>query len=331
MVGPAPEVAATRVAVRRTLQRVGLTGQRLLVACSGGADSLALAAAAGFVVHRDGGSVAGVVVDHGLQPGSEQVATTAAAQCRELGLDPVEVMAVEVTDTGEGPESAARAARYAALNSAAEHLGATAILLGHTRDDQAEQVLLGLARGSGTRSLAGMPGARPACPGSAILLVRPLLGIPRTTTEASCRALGLDPWSDPHNDDTSFTRVRARRLLPVLERELGPGVSVALARTADLLRDDAEALDAAAHTAYQDLGEPPWPVSALTDLQPAVRRRVWRQLALRSGSPSGALTGEHLRGVDQLIIAWRGQGPVDLPGGLRVHRRGNLVSLLPPR
>lgn len=330
MVGPAPDVAATRVAVRRTLQRLGLTGARLLVACSGGADSLALAAAACFVVPRNGGSVAGVVIDHGLQAGSEQVAATAATQCRALGLDPVEVLSVEITDAGEGPESAAREARYAALVCAAERLGAAAILLGHTRDDQAEQVLLGLARGSGTRSLAGMPRARPARPGSAILLVRPLLEIPRTTTEGACRALGLDPWADPHNDDTSFARVRARQVLPVLERELGPGMAAALARTADLLRDDAEVLDAAAHTAYQDLGDPPWPVSRLTDLQPAIRRRVWRQLALRSGSPSGALTGEHLHAVDHLITDWRGQGPIDLPGGLRVHRRGDLLSLLPP-
>lgn len=331
MVGPAPDVAATRVAVRRTLQRLGLTGHRLLVACSGGADSLALAAAAGFVVPRCGGSVAGVVVDHGLQAGSGEVAATAASRCRELGLDPAEVLPVEVTDVGEGPESAAREARHMALHTAAERLGAAAILLGHTRDDQAEQVLLGLARGSGTRSLAGIPPARPARPGSTVLLVRPFLGLPRTTTEGTCRALGLDPWSDPHNDDPTFTRVRARRVLPILERELGPGVAAALARTADLLRDDAEALDAAARSAYRGLGDPPWPVSELTDLEPAVRRRVWRHLALRWGSPSGALTGEHLRAVDRLVTDWRGQGPIDLPGGLRVHRRGALVSLLPPR
>lgn len=339
MVGPAPDVAATRVAVRRALASQGLTGQRVLVACSGGADSLALAAAAGFEVPRAGGSVAGVLVDHGLQGGSEQVAATAADQCRELGLDPVEVVRVTVTDAGEGPESAARDARYAALTAAAERLGAAAILLGHTRDDQAEQVLLGLARGSGTRSLAGMPPARPVHTGSPgqtgpgqsgspVLVVRPFLSVPRTATEGTCRALGLTPWIDPHNADETFTRVRARRVLPVLERELGPGVAAALARTADLLRDDAEALDAAAHSAYEGLGEPPWPVSGLTNLPPAVRRRVWRELALRSGSPSGALTGEHLRAVDALLTNWHGQGPIDLPGGLRMHRRGDLMSLL---
>ncbi|WP_109470899.1 tRNA lysidine(34) synthetase TilS [Ornithinimicrobium cavernae] len=328
MAGPAPDVAATRVAVRRSLTSLGLAGSPVLVACSGGADSLALAAAAGFVVPRAGGTVGAVVVDHGLQAGTAAVAEAAAAQCRTLGLAPVEVVRVRVETTREGPESAARDARHTALTDAAERVGAAAVLLGHTRDDQAEQVLLGLARGSGTRSLAGMPPARPARPGSAVRLVRPFLSVPRAATEGTCRELGLTPWSDPHNDDEGFTRVRARKILPVLERELGPGVAAALARTADLLRDDAEALDAAAHTAYGRLGDPPWPVSGLVGLPAAVRRRVWRELALAAGSPSGALTGEHLRGVDSLVTHWRGQGPVDLPGGLRIHRRGDLVTLL---
>lgn len=328
MVGPDPHVAAARVAVRRTVQSLGLGGQFLLVGCSGGADSLALAAAAGFVVPRLGGTVGAVVVDHGLQPGSARVAEKAAAQCRQLGLAPVQVLTVTVTRAGEGPESAARDARYAALTEAARAHGAAAVLLGHTRDDQAEQVLLGLARGSGARSLAGMPVARPAVPGSAIQIVRPLLTVSRTQTEGACRALGLSPWTDPHNTDPGFARVRARALLPVLEDALGPGISAALARSADLLRDDADALDAAARTAYEQLGEPPWPVSRLVDLPVAVRRRVWRELALGAGSPSGALSAEHLRAVDDLVTGWRGQGPVDLPGGLRVHRRAGLVSLL---
>ncbi|HLS40437.1 MAG TPA: tRNA lysidine(34) synthetase TilS, partial [Ornithinicoccus sp.] len=272
MAGPAPEVAATRVAVRRALAATGLTGRRVLVACSGGADSLALAAATAFVVPRDGGTAGAVVVDHGLQAHSAQVAEAAASQCRSLGLEPVEVVRVTVTSTGEGPESAAREHRLAALTDAAERLGAAGVLLGHTRDDQAEQVLLGLARGSGARSLAGIPPVRPARAGSAVQLVRPFLALPRTTTEGTCRELGLQPWSDPHNTDEGFARVRARRVLPVLERELGPGITAALARTADLLRDDADALDDAARAAYAQLGEPPWPVRGLATLSPAVRR-----------------------------------------------------------
>jgi tRNA(Ile)-lysidine synthase len=330
VVGPAPEVAATRLAVRRALAASGLTGRPVLVACSGGADSLALAAAAAFVVPRDGGAAAAAVVDHGLQVSSAQVADAAAAQCRGLGLEPVEVVRITVTGSGEGPESAAREGRLTALIDAAERLGAAAILLGHTRDDQAEQVLLGLARGSGARSLAGIPPVRPARPGSAVQLVRPFLRLPRAATEGTCRELGLTPWCDPHNTDEGFARVRARRALPVLERELGPGIAAALARSADLLRDDADALDEAARTAYARLGDPPWPVGALAELPAAIRRRVWRELALRSGAPSGALTGEHLRAVDTLVTHWRGQGPVDLPGGIRVHRRGDLISPLAP-
>lgn len=328
MAGPAPDVAATRVALRRTLTDLDLTGSSVLVACSGGPDSLALAAAAGFVVPRDGGRVGAVVVDHGLQDGSREVAATAAAQCSDLGLDPVELVGVTITGSGEGPEAAARDARHAALADAADRVGAGAVLLGHTRDDQAEQVLLGLARGSGARSLSGMPSSRPIAPGSPVRLVRPFLDVPRTVTQGACRALGLTPWSDPHNHDTGFTRVRARGLIRVLEEQLGPGVAAALARSADLLRDDADALDAAAESAYRTLGQPPWEVSDLRDLPVAVRRRVWRLLALRSGSPSGALTAEHLRGVDALVSGWHGQGPIDLPGGLRVVRRTDRVFLV---
>ncbi len=160
-----------------------------------------------------------------------------------LGLDPVEVLAVTVGTSG-GPENAAREARYAALSEAAGRLGAAAVLLGHTRDDQAETVLLRLARGSGTRSLAGMP-ARTG------IYRRPLLELGRGTTVAACAALGLVPWEDPHNLDGRYARVRVRRrLLPALEDELGPGVAEALARTAGLCRDDADALDAWAEEAY---------------------------------------------------------------------------------
>ena len=135
-----------------------------------------------------------------------------------------------------GPEAAARTARYAALQSEAAGRQAT-IWLGHTLDDQAESVLLGLARGSGPRSLAGMA-ARTG------RLVRPLLGLRRSVTEQACAELDLDPWRDPHNDDPRFARVRVRRtVLPTLEAELGPGVAEALARTAALVRDDADLLD----------------------------------------------------------------------------------------
>ncbi|GAA5007287.1 tRNA lysidine(34) synthetase TilS [Actinopolymorpha pittospori] len=245
--GPHPAVAAVRVAVRRSVADLA-PGSWILVACSGGADSTALAAATAFEAPRAGFQAGAVTVDHGLQPGSDERARAVADVLRGLGLRPVEAVRVDVTGGG-GPEAAARRARYAALDEAADRLGACAVLLGHTRDDQAETVLLGLARGSGARSLAGMP-PRSVRGGR---YRRPLLALTRSTTEAACEAEGLRPWADPHNSDPSYARSRVRQqVLPLLERELGPGVAAALARTADLLRDDADALDAWADRAYAE-------------------------------------------------------------------------------
>jgi len=281
--GPAPAVAAVRVAVRRALEDVA-PGATVLVACSGGADSLALAAGLAWQARaREGGAwrAGAVVVDHGLQAGSGDVARAAADACRALGLDPVRVVRVAVGTDG-GPEAAARAARYAALEAVADEEDAAAVLLGHTLDDQAETVLLALARGSGERALAGMRPVRGR-------LRRPLLGLRRADTEAACAAQRLVPWHDPTNgrpvpppvgagpgrgvhgapgaaphggphgaahdaldrprdaaDDLPLrSRVRSE-VLPVLEAVLGPGVAQALARTADALADAADALDAAA-------------------------------------------------------------------------------------
>ena len=349
MPGPPVAVAQARVAVRRALVAAGIADAAtwlprtrpeaaaplVIVACSGGADSLALAAATGFVGPRLGLRAGAVVVDHGLQEGSAQVAAEAAERCRGLGLAPVEVVPVTVVPSVEGVEGAARTARYAALAARADALGAVAVLVGHTLDDQAEQVLLGLARGSGARSLAGMParrglgagGERPPAGTGSLVLLRPLLGTARAQTRQACADLGLIPFEDPHNDDPRFTRVRVRRALSDLEADLGPGLASALARTADLLRDDADALDEASVRAALDLGDPPWEVLELARLPRAVRTRLWRRLALAAGSPSTDLTAGHLLAVDGLVTAWRGQGEVHLPGGLRAGRREGRVWL----
>ncbi|MGO0576508.1 tRNA lysidine(34) synthetase TilS [Ornithinimicrobium panacihumi] len=317
MPGPHPAVAAARVRVRRAL--AGLEVDSLvLVACSGGADSLALAAATAFVAPRLGLRAGAVVVDHGLQDGSAEVARTAAGQCRDLGLEPVQVVPAQVEETSSGPEADARSARYAVLRARAEELGAAAVLLGHTLDDQAEQVLLGLVRGSGARSLSGMAPSRRL--GPSLRLLRPLLGLTREQTLAACAALDLRPWSDPHNDDPRFTRVRVRQALADLDADLGPGVRQALARSADLLRDDADALEEVTRAAYPGLGEQPWEVTRLQELPRAVRTRLWRAAALAAGSPGTDLTAEHLRAVDSLVTDWDGQGPLHLPGGVRAGR-----------
>ncbi len=312
-----------RVAVRADLRALGAApGSLVLAACSGGADSLALAAALAFEAPRAGLRAGAVSVDHGLHPGSADVARRVRHVCAAvLGLEPVLTTRVAVGRAG-GPEAAARAARYAALEHLAQASGAVAVLIGHTLDDQAETVLLGLARGSGTRSLAGMPAVRG-------VLRRPLLGVPRAVVRAACAAQGLEPWEDPANADRALARARVRHdALPALEAALGPGVAAALARSARALREDADALDELA--AQRD----PFRAGAaeVADLlaAPAALRRRWlRRAALAAGCPAGALAAAHVDAVDALLLRWRGQGPVHLPGGARAHRACGRLVLTP--
>ncbi|MBB1252675.1 tRNA lysidine(34) synthetase TilS [Streptomyces sp. OF3] len=397
--GPHPAVAAIRLAVRRVLhdvldealtrspdharrpsvrrpgeptgeragQRPGAAGTPLvLAACSGGADSMALASALAFEAPRLGLRAGGVTVDHGLQAGSAERAAEVAERLTAMGLEPVEAVTVTV-GRGAGPEAAARAARYAALDAVAERAGAAAVLLGHTRDDQAETVLLGLARGSGTRSLAGMAavtgsGAAPAPLGplggpadgssadpaagpASRRYRRPFLAIDRQTTRRACMVQSLPVWDDPHNTDPAYTRSRVRHeAMPILEKALGKGVIEALARTAQLARDDADALDAWAADAERSVRVPfqgdrltrdaeSAPGSAVLDvnrlyaLPPAVRRRVLRRAVLAAGAPAGSLFARHIEEADRLITAWRGQKPLNLPGRVEVRRRGGTLVI----
>ncbi|MEJ2861081.1 tRNA lysidine(34) synthetase TilS [Actinomycetospora flava] len=293
----------------------------LIIACSGGADSLALAAAAVAVAP---GEVHGVVVDHGLQDGSAAHSARVAGQLRGLGVTGAEVVAVEVGTAG-GPEAAARAARYAALRAVSRTHGDAPVLLGHTLDDQAETVLLGLGRGSGARSLAGMAAWDPPW-------CRPLLGVRRATTRAACAALDLPVWDDPHNADPRYTRARLRHeVLPALEEALGGGVAPALARTAAQLADDDAALSALAGQRLDVLVDADGSLDAvaLAAEPPAVRRRVLRSWLAAAGARE--LSDAHLRAVDNVVAQWRGQGVPPLPGELVVVRaRGRLRVLEGP-
>ena len=327
MSGPDPAVAATRLAVRQHLADLP-AGATVLVACSGGPDSVALAAALAFEGDRAGIRAGAVIVDHRIQPGSDDVARVAEALCREMGLDPVEVVQADVRQTGAGLEADARSARYAAIEAAADRLHASAILVGHTRDDQAEQVLLGLSRGSGARSLSGMPVRRDR-------YIRPLLALPRATTLAACAAYGIEPWSDPHNSDDSFRRVRARGLLATLETELGPGFAAALARSADLLREDADYLETLAIRARAQLpegaGDPGVDLDALAALPRAIRTRVWRLLAAEAAAALADVSAAHVESLDALLTSWHGQGPLHVPGGIAVARTGREIRFTPIR
>ncbi|MDR1293941.1 MAG: tRNA lysidine(34) synthetase TilS [Bifidobacteriaceae bacterium] len=295
-----------------------------LVACSGGPDSLALAAATAFEARSRGIRAGAVVIDHGIQEGSDAVARVAGDQCRSLGLGPVIVRTLTVP-AGSNLEARARTARYEAIEEVARQVGATTVLIGHTVDDQAESVLLALARGSGSRSLSGIPPVRG-------LYRRPLLGIRRAETIQACEEAGLAPWHDPTNIPGGPHRslraeVRAE-VLPVMVRVLGAGVVLSLARTAQLARADCEALDRLADIAEAravivgevDVGE-------LTGELEAVRRRVLRRAAVSWGSGAGTLSVRHVDALEALVMDWHGQGPVSLPGGIEVVRTcGKLVA-----
>jgi len=313
-----PAIADIRRAVRTLLPADGL----VLVGLSGGADSLALAAATAFEAGRAGIRAGAVIVDHNLQSGSADVAATAAEAARRLGLDPVLVLSVTVGGDGQGPEAAARTARYAAFTEALKQTGARGVLLGHTLDDQAETVLLGLARGSGPTSLRGM-GARTGP------ILRPLLGIRRADTRKFCADAGLAPWTDPQNFDPRYTRVRAREtVLPLLERELGPGVAVALARTAQALREDSDALDELAAAAVRTHWVNGTIDAAALAAQPAaVRQRVIR-LGVEQECGVWLDRGQTLA-VATLATDWHGQGALSLPG-IRVIRQDGLLIFSVP-
>ena len=317
-----------------------------LAGVSGGADSLALAAALAFEAPKQDVAVDVVIVDHGLQAGSSDVAERARAVCTEqLGFaeDTVRTVPVTVDVTApEGLEAAARAARHRALFDVADTVGAVRAVLAHTADDQAEQVLLGLMRGSGTRALAGMRADRAR-------LLRPfLLGpeivpggpVRRVDTELACEALGLEPWHDPHNDDPTFSRVRARHTLTALEHELAaPTPRRSLFRTAAAAGRDADLLDrltdeALARSAGTDDARAwpaTWSAEALAGLDPALRIRALRRLLVLHGARDAELSSGHLFDVERLLVAWSGQGPIDVPGSVEVRRVGGEMTISPRR
>lgn len=297
-------------------------GSHFLVAVSGGADSLALAWAAQFVLPKLGFTVEAVVVDHGLQTNSAEVAQSAAQACQKIGL-PARVVAVTLGREG-GVEHQARLARYDALRRVQSETGAFGVLLGHTMDDQAEGVLLGLARGSGPGSLRGMAEKSQQW-------WRPFLGLRREQTRQACRDAGVSWWDDPHNDDDVFARPRVRHhILPAMEEHLGPGVVEALARTAELLRVDDDALDAIAQDIVagqrQSHGAGLVDVEVLSRQPRAVSTRIVRIFALEvAGS---ALSFQHTEDVMSLVTDWHGQKPIDIPGA-SVVREGHFLRIVP--
>ena len=308
-----------RLAVRSELEDIA-AGDSVLVAASGGADSSALAAALLLECKTKSIKVIALIIDHGLQKNSADVTHETKRTLTKIGYENIEIrrVTVEITD---GLEASARRARYQALNDVANSHNAVATFLGHTKDDQAETVLLGLSRGSGSRSLSGMAARVDR-------YRRPLLSITRAQTEAACEEAGIKFWQDPHNQSMEFTRVRVREVvLPTMEKEIGPGISDALARSAKLLRDDADALDYLSDEIFSKLEPASLEISKLESQPRAIRTRILRKAIYLAGAPQGSLSAEHIEPVEALITAWKGQGPISLPGGVTVARISGRLSL----
>jgi len=310
---------AIRNAVKEQLERCE-AGDCILVAVSGGADSLALAYATLVESSPLAIKAIAVTIDHQLQEKSSDQAAKVEKQLRAMGYQDVVVAKVKVS-LESGLEAGARSARYEALQRIALEKNAVKVLLGHTRDDQAESVLLGLARGSGTRSLSGMASENG-------IYLRPLLALTRAQTEAACTEFGIEYWNDPHNENHDFSRVRVRReVLPVMEEQIGPGIAAALARSAALLRDDADALDAIASAEISRHNLTDFECSELELLPRAIRTRILRTAIYAAGAPSGSISADHIGAVEALVTSWHGQGLVSLPGGVKVERISGRLSL----
>ena len=290
----------------------------ILLGVSGGSDSMSLAAA--VLKERNNKRAIPVVVDHGLQKGSAETANIVRERLMHLGFTEVFVARANV-EMKDGLEASARRARYKVFEMAIETYGADTFLLAHNKNDQAEGVLLGLARGSGTKSLSGMREKNG-------IYVRPFLNISKEIILQACTELGMDFWSDPHNENLEFTRVRVRQnVIPHIESEIGPGIVDALSRSARILGEDAQALDEWAERIISLQGLNNLEIEKLLELPKAVRARVLRRAIYAAGAPNGSLTAEHLEPVEALVTAWKGQGECSLPGGVKVLRISGRLSL----
>lgn len=289
--------------------------------CSGGADSLALVYCAYQEANNYSVDLIPVVVDHGLQAGSDLTAAQVVRELERIGLTDIFTIRAQV-EMNDGLEASARRARYLAFDQAIDTYNPKFFLLGHTINDQAETVLLGIARGSGTKSLSGMPAENG-------IYLRPLLSLTREITVAACNEAGLNIWNDPHNSDQRFTRVRVREnILPMMEQELGPGITQALARSAKILREDAQALDQWATEIFSQIDPTSIEIELLAGLPVAVRARVIRLAIYAQGAPLGSISADHLAPIEALVTGWKGQGPSSLPGGVKVARISGRLSLL---
>jgi tRNA(Ile)-lysidine synthase len=314
-----PALLEVRRAVRVWLETFE-ANSKVCIGVSGGADSLALAIATMLEADSFGIDLVAVIVDHGLQEESAEISVKTRSKLEKLGYKDIFLGRANIKMV-DGLEASARRARYQIFHQALDTYGAKYFFLGHTKNDQAEGVLLGLARGSGTRSLSGMQEVNGE-------FIRPFLGTNRETTEAACIEAGVDFWIDPHNSNLEFTRVKIReKILPLIEEEIAPGAIDALARSATILGQDADALDGWADRVFEQINPADIAISTLTELPIAIRSRVLRRAIYALGAPDGSISAAHLAPIEALVSDWRGQGHTSLPGGVKVGRISGRLSL----
>ncbi len=301
-----PAIADARRAVRECFQLPNLKGsKRVLLAVSGGPDSMALALAAGFELPKIGIELSAAIVNHNLQEASGEIAAQTAERLRGIGIHSV-VLEIEVPPGSDGPEAAAREARYCALERHRQEVDADFILLGHNLNDQAETVFLGLTRGSGLRSIAGMATVDEK-------LVRPFLALEKSLLATACSDSRIEYWEDPHNQDDVYTRVRIRKLMHTIESELGSGITQGLVRTAQIASEvdeylslEAQELISSATTAEG------YSVLELGAAHPALRNKALRLVCDAHGARS--VSSAQVKAIAELITNWHGQKPLSLSG-----------------
>lgn len=332
--------------IKNAFTRAAITSQDcVVIACSGGADSLAMALGIIDFTSRRGIPTCALSVDHGLRAASQAEAQAVAATLRSWGISARthHFPRASCSDyQGRGPEGAARRLRYQALRTyAAECIDKGAhrvfIVLGHTADDQAETVLLRLARGSGVGSLRAMQEL--SVMDRSIFALRPILSLRRTDTEGACLQAGLTPIEDPTNsldgewrtrDGQPLRRSAIRHLaLPALSQALGQDPTLSLVRTAQQAADDDEALNFFTDQAYRELrceeeskdgARVILNAKGCALLPRAIRLRLYHRVALEVGARPGDLTYTHLNDVDRLVTDWKGQSSLDLPGSQAVRK-----------
>ena len=290
------------------------------IGCSGGADSLALLAGLSTIYrNRRSQQVHVVIIDHQLQSVTAEVAQTTADYAKAYGFIP-HIVQVNVATTKEGVEAAARTARYDAFETIIKQENLQKFFLAHTMNDQAEQVLLGLLRGSGTRSLSGIRETRDT-------YARPFLNsLTRSDTEAVCFEANLDYWNDPHNQSEEYARVVARQFLTEMSGKLKQDFVRPLAKSAQISSEDSEALDFYVLKEYSHFeASHSWSVADIEALPKSVRVKLYKLKLSEMGSHTDSLTFLLLNRVDEFVTDWRGQKEVNFSNGVAVARKNNEI------